>query len=235
MKTLAIIPARAGSKRIKNKNIRGLGGKPLVEWTIDVAKSSSLFCDILVSTDSEKVLEIAHRKEILAPWLRPAILSDDKASSIDVVLHALNWYESNIHKVDAVMLLQPTSPFRSNYNINLAIDLFQQRGRFGSLVSVSHSKTHPLWSYRLTNGFLAPYIPDTESVSRSQDLPEALTLNGSIYLSSPGYLRSEKTFIGKDTSPLLINSPMESLDIDDEFDWRLAEFLLGHRVNNAKA
>lgn len=234
MKILAIIPARAGSKRIKNKNIKNFGGKPLIEWTIDVAKINEQFCDILVSTNSEQVIEISRKKGVLAPWLRPEKLSDDMASSIDVVLHALNWYESNIQKVDAVMLLQPTSPFRTSKNINSAIELFEQNSMLGSLVSVSPSKSHPLWSCRLKNGFLVPYISDAKTVHRSQDLPESFVLNGSIYLCNPEYLRKNKVFFGPDTIPLIINSPKEGIDIDDEFDWKLAEHLFNEQINDGK-
>ena len=112
MKILVLILARGGSKRLPNKNILKLGKKHLINWSIDFAKKIPFVCDILVSTDSKKIGSIARKKGVLVPWLRPKRLSLDKTKSHEAALHAINWYENNIQKVDALMLLQPTSPFR---------------------------------------------------------------------------------------------------------------------------
>ena len=117
MNLLAIIPARGGSKRLPRKNIRPLGGKPLIEWSIDICSGNKSICDILVSTDDVEIQEIAKNSGALVPWLRPNHLSTDETSSIEVALHALDWYEDKNGSVDGVILLQPTSPFRNKDTI----------------------------------------------------------------------------------------------------------------------
>jgi CMP-N-acetylneuraminic acid synthetase len=113
VKILALIPARGGSKRLPGKNIRILQEKPLIVWSIEVAKGIPEICDILVSTNDLAILSVCKEAGALVPWLRPASLATDEASSIDVAIHALDWYESEKGAIDGVMLLQPTSPFRS--------------------------------------------------------------------------------------------------------------------------
>ena len=110
MKILAVITARKNSKRLPNKNKIKLGKLPLFVWSIKAAKNIKEICDILVSTDDKEILKISKKLKVLTPWLRPKNLSTNKSKSVDVVLHALNWYENNFQKVDGVLLLQPTSP-----------------------------------------------------------------------------------------------------------------------------
>ncbi|HIF59709.1 MAG TPA: acylneuraminate cytidylyltransferase family protein, partial [Rhodospirillales bacterium] len=124
MRILALITARGGSKRIPGKNIRPLGGKPLIVWSINVAKDIAGIVDILVSTDDKNILEIAKSAGALVPWSRPPELATDTASSVDVCLHALAWYEKEIGRIDGLMLLQPTSPFRSRKSVLRGIELF---------------------------------------------------------------------------------------------------------------
>ena len=117
MKILALILARGGSKRIAGKNIRKLGGKPLIQWSIDVAKRTPEIDDILISTDDEVIAEVAINQGLSIPWLRPKELSTDTATSVDAALHALDWYEKQSGMVDGLLLLQPTSPFRKKSTI----------------------------------------------------------------------------------------------------------------------
>ena len=126
MKILALVTARKGSKRLHNKNIRLLGNKPLIVWTINSAKNIPEICDILVSTDDQAVMSISKDIGAYVPWLRPVDLATDTASSVDVALHALNWYESERGAVDGILLLQPTSPFRSKETIQRGIELFKK-------------------------------------------------------------------------------------------------------------
>ena len=137
MKILAIIPARKNSRRIKFKNRKILGKKMLIEYTIDVAKKCKQFCDIFVTTDDQKILDIAKKKKVLAPWLRPSNLSSSKTSSYATVKHSISWYESNIQKIDVIILLQPTSPFRTIKNILDAINFFKSDKKKSSVLSVS--------------------------------------------------------------------------------------------------
>ncbi len=130
MRILAVIPARGGSKRLPRKNIRPLGGIPLIFWSINAAKGISEICDILVSTDDPEIAEVTKNTGALVPWLRPRELATDTAQSVDVCLHALEWYEKEKGKVDGLMLLQPTSPFRTRGSILRGIELFDKNSTF---------------------------------------------------------------------------------------------------------
>lgn len=228
MKILALIPARGGSKRIPNKNIRELGGKPLITWTIDSVRGLPELVDVLVSTDSSAIAETAVAAGALVPWLRPAELATDTATSVAVCMHALNWYEHEKGPIDGLLLLQPTSPFRTTASIRSAIELFQQHPQ-RSIVSFSPAESHPTWSFYLEDNNVRPFIENTQGQTRSQDLTPAYVLNGAIYLTSPNYLRQRETFIGSDTIPLIIENPKENLDIDTEWDWTLAEHTLSQQ------
>jgi len=221
MRILALIPARAGSKRLPGKNIRMLGGKPLIVWSIDAAKGIPEICDILVSTDNSEIAEICKESGVLVPWLRPAELATDTASSVDVALHALNWYESDKSKVDGILLLQPTSPFRSQETIRKGIMLFAKH-ELKPVVGVSPTHAHPMWTLKMEGDYLVPYMKENALETRSQDLPPAYAVNGSFYLISPTELRNCKSFMGSRTVPLLIESPQEALDIDTEWDFKIA-------------
>jgi N-acylneuraminate cytidylyltransferase len=226
MKLLALVPARGGSKRVPNKNVRELGGKPLISWTIGAALGVPEIVDVLVSTDSKKIAEVAKESGALVPWLRPAELASDTATSMDVCLHALDWYENEKSIVDGIILLQPTSPFRTTSTIKRGIALFAKSSH-RPVVSFSPAASHPMWCYQITDTGIKPFIPGTEKPTRSQDLPPAYMLNGALYIASSKYLRHHRSFIGDDTQPLVINDGKELLDIDTEWDWQLAVYLNG--------
>lgn len=222
MKILALIPARGGSKRLPGKNIRLLGSKPLIVWSIDIAKGVPEICDILVSTDNPAIAALSKKAHALVPWLRPGELATDTASSIDTALHALNWYEAEKGPVDGLLLLQPTSPFRTQTTLNRGVELFCANG-VQSVVGVSPTHAHPMWTLKMQGDYLVPFMSEHGLGTRSQDLPTAYSVNGSFYLSSPAQLRTNRTFVGAKTIPLLIDSPQEALDIDTEWDFNLAE------------
>ena len=218
MKILVVIPARAGSKRLPGKNIRVLGDKPLIVWSINVAKNNAEVCDILISTDSPEIAEICTTAGALVPWLRPAELATDTAKSVDVVLHALDWYENENGKVDGVLLLQPTSPFRSKETVCKGIELFDKHCR-QPVLGISPTNAHPMWTYKIEGGYVVPFIQKkNKMVTRSQDLPPAYVVNGSFYLISPTDLRERRSFVVRNVIPLLIESPIEALDIDTAWD-----------------
>ena len=221
MRILALIPARGGSKRLPGKNIRILGDKPLIVWSIDAAKGIPEICDILVSTDSSEIAEICKESGVLVPWLRPAHLATDTASSVDVALHALDWYEAEKGAVDGLLLLQPTSPFRTKETICTGIALFAKHGH-SSVVGVSPTHAHPMWTLKMEGNYLVPYMKEHALETRSQDLPPAYVVNGSFYLISPTELKTFKSFFGSKTVPLLIESPQKELDIDTERDLKIA-------------
>jgi len=222
MRILALIPARGGSKRLLGKNIRMLGDKPLIVWSIDAAKGIPEICDILVSTDSSEIAEICKESGVLVPWLRPADLATDTASSVDVAIHALDWYEAEKGAVDGILLLQPTSPFRTQEAIRKGIMLFMKHDR-KPVLGVSPTHAHPMWTLKMEGDYLVPYMQEHGFESRSQDLPPAYVVNGSFYLISPKELHTFKSFFGSKTVPLLIESPQEEFDIDTERDLKIAE------------
>jgi CMP-N,N'-diacetyllegionaminic acid synthase len=224
MKILALITARGGSKRLPGKNLRELGGKPLVVWSIEVAKGMPVICDILVSTDDPAIAAACTKAGAYVPWLRPSELATDKASSVDAALHALDWYEAEKGAVDGLLLLQPTSPFRTRKSVLSGIELFSQNEQ-QPVLGVSPTHSHPMWTLKKEGEYLVPFMQEHGFGTRSQDLPQALVVNGSFYLISPAELRMSKSFVGIKTIPLLIESSQEALDIDTEWDFKMAELI----------
>jgi CMP-N,N'-diacetyllegionaminic acid synthase len=224
MRILALIPARGGSKRLPGKNIRTLGGKPLILWSLEAVRGMPQICDILVSTDDEAIAAICDAAGAMVPWLRPAELASDVASSVDVALHALDWYEAERGKVDGLLLLQPTSPFRSKETVQKAIGLFEANGQ-QTVLGVSPANSHPMWTLKIESGYLTPFVQKSGFGMRSQDLPEAYVVNGSLYLISPAELRKHRSFLGEKTLPLLMDKPEETLDIDTYLDFQIAELI----------
>jgi CMP-N,N'-diacetyllegionaminic acid synthase len=197
----------------------------LIAWSVDVARDLPDICDILVSTDDAAIAGVARNAGALVPWLRPAELATDTASSVDVCLHALDWYEGGNGKVDGLLLLQPTSPFRSRDTVLRGIDLFRV-GNHKPVVGVSPAGAHPLWCFRIEDGALRPFIDSPNPQLRSQDLPPAYVVNGALYLITPDDLRKRHSFMGDDAMPLVSAEPREGIDIDSEWDWKIAETVL---------
>ena len=228
MRILALIAARGGSKRLPGKNIRILDGKPLIVWSIDVARDAAEICDILVSTDDPKIAAVCTEAGALVPWLRPADLATDSAKSVDVALHALDWYERERGKVDGLLLLQPTSPFRSHETVLKGIELYSANPGY-AVIGVSPAESHPMWCFRIQEGSMQPFFEHEGMHLRSQDLPPAYAVNGAFYLIAPNDLRESNFFCSGRMVPLVINEPAESIDIDTELDWLIAEALLNLR------
>lgn len=223
MSLLAIIPARGGSKRLPGKNIKSLGGKPLICWSIEAAISSGCFDRVMVSTDSPEIAEIALAAGAWVPGLRPVELSTDEAKSVDVVIHALEAFEATHCTPDGVVLLQPTSPFRTVGSICRAADLYRNFEFKRPLVSLSPCDVNPSWCFRVASSGMSPILGWDSVEHRSQELGEFWNLNGSIYIISPEMLRSMRRFLTPDAIPFLMDAPMEALDIDTVYDWLLAE------------
>ena len=225
MRILALILARGGSKRLPGKNIRILGDKPLIVWSIDVARGIPEICDILVSTDDPVIANVCADAGACVPWLRPTELASDTASSNAAALHALDWYESVKGVVDGILLLQPTSPFRTSETVRKGIELFAKHDR-KPVIGVSPTDVHPMWTLKMEGAYLVPFMQEHGLKTQSQDLPPAYIVNGSFYMITPTDLRSNRTFFGSRSVPLIVESKKESLDIDIEFDWYMAESIL---------
>lgn len=230
-KILAIIPARGGSKRLPRKNARLLGGRPLITWSINTALRGQAFCDVLLTTDDEELAKIGRDAGALVPWLRPPELATDTASSIDVLKHALDWYELERSRVDGVVLLQPTCPFRRNASVLGAMQLFLRQSDDEdreTVVSVSRSSVPPEWCFRvdINSGKLQPLLGWQEVAKRSQDLPQTVHLNGSIYIASSATIRQGKQLLNPGTLAYVMEGAEEQVDIDTEEDWGIAEKFL---------
>ena len=219
-KIIAIIPARSGSKGLKDKNIKELNGKPLIAYTIDAAKESNVIDCVFVSTDSEKYAAIARKYGAEVPFLRSSENSGDKAGSWDVVKEVLSKLKQTY---DIVILLQPTSPLRTSEDIKNALELFFDKNA-DTVCSVCET-AHPMfWCNTLDktlsmNGF----IKKKYDVPRQQ-LPKSYTLNGAIYIIKSDKI-DEVNFYN-DKSYAYIMNKETSIDIDSDIDFLLAKYLM---------
>ncbi|MEY4604222.1 MAG: hypothetical protein RIT43_1514 [Bacteroidota bacterium] len=223
MNVLVIIPARGGSKGIPDKNIRLLNGKPLITYSIEAALKLFEPGRILVSTDSENIRTISEKSGLNVPFLRPAELSTDTAGSYEVILHAMEMAQQQGINFDTVILLQPTSPFRTSQHILEAMKLYDPS--LDMVVSVKESDENPYYSLFEENntGFLEK--SKNGHFSRRQDCPKVYAYNGAIYIMNAKSL--EKHSIGnfKNIRKYVMNSE-DSIDIDTPLDWKLAELIL---------
>lgn len=225
---LAVVTARGGSKRVPGKNLRPLGGRPLIVWSIEVVSGLETIVDTLVSTDDPAIAAVARGAGGLVPWLRPPELALDTSSSVDVCLHALDWYEEHCRAVDGLLLLQPTSPFRRRDSVERGIELFDRNDR-RPILGVGLAASHPMHCFRLEGPALRPYI-EGGMERRTQELTTAYVLNGGFYLIAPKDLRERRAFYAADALALVSVHPEESIDIDTEWDWQLAEAVVGRQA-----
>jgi len=226
-KYLAIIPARSGSKRLPNKNILFLNGKPLIEWTIQAAKKSKYIDDIVITSDSDKILEIAKHNDILA-LKRSKELATDEATTVDVIKHVL----TEFNEYDYIVLLQPTSPLRNEKHIDEAIEMLETK-KADAVVSVCEMEHSPLWSNILPSDLsMKNFLREEIKNKRSQDLDKYYRLNGAIYICKKDKFLKENTLFLNDNIFAYIMDRKSSVDIDDEIDFKLAEVLISYEKNN---
>ena len=226
MKSLAIIPARSGSKGLKDKNIKLLGGKPLIWYSIHAAIESCCFDEVMVSTDNEKYAEIAKECGASVPFLRSKETSGDEASSWDAVREVLRNYQNMGKVFDCVMLLQPTSPLRTAIDIKNAFGTMKMYNA-DSVVGVCEMDHSPLWSNTLPkNGNLQGFIrPEVESSIGRQSLPTFYRINGAIYLSKIDY--NSLCFDLYNENGFAYKMPQNrSIDIDTALDFMIAEQII---------
>ncbi|MBU3126096.1 acylneuraminate cytidylyltransferase family protein [Clostridium tagluense] len=221
---LAIIPARGGSKGIPNKNVMAICGKPLIAYTIEAGKKSKYIDEIIVSTDSDVIKVIAQQYGAVVPFLRPEELSSDSAKSIDVVIHAIDFYKNNNIAFDYVILLQPTSPLRTFEHLDKAIEKIIESNRT-SLVSVCEAEENPILMRNIENDKLKEVISFEGTNLRRQDLPTFYIFNGALYINSTDMLVDEKKFVNEDTIPYVMDKE-SSVDIDTMLDARLVELII---------
>lgn len=229
MKVLGLVTARGGSKGLPGKNIRDLCGKPLIAWTIDAAKAACVLDAIVVSTDDPVIAAVAEQSGAEIPFLRPKVLAGDSASSIDVVLHALDTLAAGGREFDLVVLLEPTSPLRESSDIEQGVNQLVSAGA-GALVSVCQAEcTHPAFMYRQGAGHrLIPFLERQPTGLRRQELEPLFFLEGTLYISKVDVLRKTRSFYHADTIGYLVPK-WKSLEIDDMDDFLMVEALVKHK------
>ena len=225
---IAVIPARGGSKGIKDKNIVTVHGKPLIQYTIDAARASKYLDRIVVSTDSEKIADISRKlgAEILS--LRPAHLATDEARTIDVLLHVLSEVYEQGFKYDYIVLLQPTQPLRHAEHIDKAIERIVISDS-ESLVSVSKVKEHPILIRTIENGELKRLL-NVSSTVRRQDFPPYYKVNGAIYINKINNNFNPQTSLNDNKLPFIMDDRYD-LDIDTSEDLDYFEFILSKKFD----
>lgn len=228
MRVLGLVPARGGSKGIPRKNIRPLCGRPLLVYTAEAARASRRLDRVVLSTEDEEIAAIGREAGLEVPFLRPPELATDDTAAIAPVLHALDWLATREgYRPDALMLLQPPSPLRRAKDIDEAISLLEREAADG-VTSVCPPDYHPYWMKIVRDGFLVPFMAEGAQYHSRQQLPPVLRTNGAIYLARVDPLRERCGFELERTVPYLMRRE-DSINIDDEFDWWVAEQLVGAR------
>lgn len=222
-KVLAVIPARGGSKGVPGKNIREVGSKPLIAWSIDAARGSRFVDRVILSSDDAEIIRVARAHGCEAPFVREAQLAQDDTPTIEVVLDALD----RCPGYDWVLLLQPTSPLRTAEDIDRVVERCLSHAA-AACVSVCRVQESPYWMFTLcADDQLQPLLPDV-TVTRRQDLPPVYMLNGAIYLARTDWLRQNKKFVSEGT--VAYEMPVQrSIDLDTESDFHQLKIILENR------
>jgi len=226
MRILGLIPARGGSKGVPKKNIKLLGRMPLIEYTINSAKESHFLTEIVVSTDDEEIAIAAEVSGCKPPFIRPAVFAQDTSTSLEVVQHALSFYEEQQIFFDAVCLLQPTNPFREKGFIDNAIDKFitSKADCLVSVLEIPH-EYNPHWSFEETAiGLLKIATGESQIISRRQDLPKAFHRDGSVYITKTAAIKNGSLY--GNSIAYIESNPQFHVNIDTMKDWEKAEKLL---------
>ncbi|WP_397600381.1 cytidylyltransferase domain-containing protein [Silvanigrella sp.] len=223
-KILGIITARGGSKGLIKKNILKFGNKPLIAWTIESAKNSNYIDRIILSTDCSEIKDVALQYSCEVPFIRPAELATDTATSIDVISHVLN----HIEGYDYFVLLQPTSPLRSQYDIDSCIEKCVNENA-PSCVSVCKSDIYPQLMYSIEDNQSLKPLLSGEKPTRRQDMKNYYTLNGSVYVVNIEFFKKQGKMLA-DHSICYEMPKNRSIDIDDEIDFSIAEFILNKNL-----
>jgi CMP-N,N'-diacetyllegionaminic acid synthase len=226
MRILGLIPARGGSKGVPKKNIKLLGKKPLIEYTINDAKNSKLITEIVVSTDNQEIAIEAEIAGCKPPFIRPAEFAQDTSTSLEVVQHAIDFFESQNVFFDAVCLLQPTNPFREQGFIDKAIEKFitSKTDCLISVLPIPH-EFNPHWAFEENEiGLLKIATGEKNIITRRQELPKAFYRDGAIYITKTEVIKNGSLY--GESIAYIENNPQFYVNIDTIEDWEKAEKLL---------
>jgi CMP-N,N'-diacetyllegionaminic acid synthase len=228
LKILAVIPARGGSKGVSRKNIREINGKPLLAYSIQAAMDAGdVLYKTIISTDDLEIATIAKALGGEVPFLRPAELARDQTPMVPVIKHAVSQMEKlDLVTIDCVLLLQPTAIFRTGEDIRESVSLMKKGGCDSVISVVQVFSTHPILMKKIVEGWLVPFCIEEKEGTRRQDYqPPAYMRNGAIYLSRRGNIMEHDSLWGKTIRPYVM--PEErSINIDSEFDLKMAEYIL---------
>ena len=225
---LAIIPARGGSKGLPGKNIRPLLGKPLIGWSIEQAFASRYIDEVVVSSDCPEIIEISRKFGANVPFKRPAKLASDNSTTIDVLIHCLDWFEENNKSFDILVLLEPTSPIREVSDIDNSLRILISKEQ-GSVVSVSKTEgQNPAFCFKKNDDSkINPYLEIQPTNLRRQEIELVYFLDGTIYSSFTSSLRNQKSFYHDCTFGFEVPK-WKSLEIDDIVDFSMVESVMRH-------
>jgi N-acylneuraminate cytidylyltransferase len=227
---VALIPARAGSKRVPDKNIRRLAGHPLIAYSIAAALQSKIFKAVIVSTDSDRYADIAGYYGAEVPFLRPAKIAGDTSPDIEWVAYTLDRLRKNGREFDCFSILRPTSPFRLPGTIQRAWDEFQQQEGVDSLRAVEKCQQHPGKMWVVRGNRMMPLLtlgPAEQPWHSSQypSLPEVYVQNASLEIAKTCVVLKENTIAGNVLMPFFTEN-YEGFDVNSDYDWNLAEHLV---------
>lgn len=224
-KIVCVIPARGGSKGIPRKNIKLLAGKPLIAYTIGHALQSQYIDRTIVSTDDREIADISRQYGAEAPFMRPADLAGDHVATIDVLLHAVQWLEKQEkYDFDILVLLHATTPLRSVDDINSCIKMIVET-KSDNVFSVTEAHRNPYFNMVEAGDDGIATLSKKGDYATRQSAPKVYDMNASIYVWWKDVLKSEKKIFLK-KSHIYIMPKERSIDIDDDFDFKVAEFLL---------
>lgn len=223
---LALITARGGSKGIPRKNLRPLAGRSLIDWSIQAARQSRYVDRLIISSDDDEIIEKARRQGCEAPFVRPAHLARDDTGSMPVIVHAIETLE---RRYDYLLLLQPTSPFRTGNDIDRILS-FCVEGEIEAAVSVTRLKKHPMFMYSIDQGRLKSLLPAAGQLRR-QEMPAAYEHNGALYVARTDWLLKHQSFTLPEVHAFITQGAI-NLDIDTPEDWDYAEFVAARLQGN---
>lgn len=231
-KIVCFIFARGGSKGVHKKNIKLLGGKPLIFYSINLAKKSSNISEIIISTDDQEIAEIAVKEGAEVPFMRPSNLASDDASEWAAWQHAINWYQKNRGHFDFFISLPATSPFRELSDIESCLSVIKNDSYVDIVITVTESKRSPYFNMvKIENNNSARIvIPREEYILRRQDVPEVFDMTTVAYVARPEFIMNSKGIF--DGNVRAIKIPAErAIDIDTVFDFKIAEALIRNKFD----
>jgi CMP-N-acetylneuraminic acid synthetase len=225
---LGVIPARAGSKGLPGKNIKVLNGKPLIAWTIMAGEASAYLDELMVSTEDERIAEVAAQNGVIMHFKRPLELADDKTPSIDVVQHVVDEYAARGKSFDYIALLEPTSPLRERGDIDRMIKALIDKPQYDAIVSVGPVREHPGVVKRVVGEVMSAFVNGLAASTRRQDDEPAYYPYGGVYIIKTSVLAGERTFYPSKSLAHIVRK-YQCYEIDDIYDFIAVENVMKHQ------